>query len=335
MKFPHIHVQWIFLLPFLLASANLWAGPPFQTDDPEPVDFRHYEFYQFGTVSSTPVETDPTGPAFEFNWGVVPNVQLHVILPWGALVPPIIPYIFPPESAPAPTVSPTWNLARRYASSKKPNTVLKSAPSPCWNFPPAATSQGLGVGRVWYKLPIWVQKSWGHWTSYGGAGYQIVHQTQYRNFPYGGWLLQRDIGKRLTLGGEIFSHAREGSRLRRRNPPPWSTWAAFITSRIRACKFYFAMGIRWPGKRELRLPRPLSDLGIEARARPQWIPVPPFLAPIDADLHHHVHDQRTTGCSATNPGPSQLKRPCAARRRRRWQSPSPCHSLLHVPPAES
>ncbi|MEO6965801.1 MAG: hypothetical protein ABI076_07880, partial [Acidobacteriaceae bacterium] len=63
---------------------------------------------------------------------------------------------------------------------------------------------------VWYKLPVWAQKSWGKWTSYGGGGYQIVHQTQYNNFPFGGWLLQRDIGKRWTLGGEIFSHGAEG-----------------------------------------------------------------------------------------------------------------------------
>ena len=79
---------------------------------------------------------------------------------------------------------------------------------------------GLGVGRVWYKLPIWVQKSWGHWTTYGGAGYQVVHQTQYNSFPYGGWLLQRDIGKRWTLGGEFFPTPQKVSPPHRPNPPP-------------------------------------------------------------------------------------------------------------------
>ena len=63
---------------------------------------------------------------------------------------------------------------------------------------------------LWYKLPIWAQKSLGHWTTYGGSGYQIVHQTQYNSFPYAGWLLQRDIGKRWMLGGEVFSRAAEG-----------------------------------------------------------------------------------------------------------------------------
>jgi hypothetical protein len=41
------------------------AGPPFQTDDPEPIDFRNYEFYTFAASDGTPVETDTVGPAVE------------------------------------------------------------------------------------------------------------------------------------------------------------------------------------------------------------------------------------------------------------------------------
>ncbi len=40
-----------------------------------------------GQLSSTPIETDPTGPALEFNWGLVPNVQLHAIFGWGEAIP--------------------------------------------------------------------------------------------------------------------------------------------------------------------------------------------------------------------------------------------------------
>jgi hypothetical protein len=210
MSLHRIRAQWIFLLPFLLVSVNLWAGPPFQTDDPEPVDFRHYEFYQFGTVSSTPVETDPTGPAFEFNWGAVPNVQLHVILPWGAVRPSNNPVYFPAGVGPSAYGLTDMELGAKIRFIKETKHRPEVGSFTMLEVPTGNVDKGLGVGRVWYKLPVWAQKSWGHWTSYGGAGYQIVHQTQYQNFPYGGWLLQRDIGKRLTLGGEIFSHAKEG-----------------------------------------------------------------------------------------------------------------------------
>ena len=93
----------LFLL-LMLAATNLWAGPPFQTDDPEPIDFRHYEVYWFGGTDGTPVETDPVGPAFEANWGAAPNLHLHIIVPMGPSFLPIIRSIFPPEWVRAPMV---------------------------------------------------------------------------------------------------------------------------------------------------------------------------------------------------------------------------------------
>ena len=210
MKLSRTHAQWICLLPFLLATASLWAGPPFQTDDPEPVDFRHYEFYQFGMVGSTPVETDPTGPAFEFNWGAIPNVQLHVILPWGAVQPSNNAVYYPSAVGPSAYGLNDMELGAKIRYIKETKHRPEIGTFTMLELPTGDSNRGLGVGRVWYKLPLWVQKSWGPWTSYGGAGYQIVHQTGYRSFPFGGSLLQRDIGKKLTLGGEIYSHAKEG-----------------------------------------------------------------------------------------------------------------------------
>ncbi|HLW76002.1 MAG TPA: hypothetical protein VKS01_03435, partial [Bryobacteraceae bacterium] len=68
-----------------------------------------------------------------------------------------------------------------------------------------------GVGKTWYKLPIWVQKSFGPWTTYGGGGETVIKGAPgFRSFPYAGWLLQRDLGKKVTLGTEVFYHGPEG-----------------------------------------------------------------------------------------------------------------------------
>ena len=205
-SFPRV----IFLLIFLLTGTALWAGPPFQTDDPEPVDVGHFEFYQFASLASTPVVTNPTGPAFEFNWGALPNLQLHIIVPFGAVIPSNNPIYLPGgvgTSAYGLTDTETGAKIRLVQETKhRPQIGIY----PMFELPTGSYSRGLGVGKVWYKMPVWVQKSWGEWTTYGGAGYQIVPQTQYRNFLYAGWLLQRDLGKKLTLGGEVFSHQKEG-----------------------------------------------------------------------------------------------------------------------------
>jgi hypothetical protein len=200
----------IFFLFFILTATQLWAGPPFQTDDPQPVDLNHFEFYQFGGVSSTPVVTNATGPAFEFNWGAIPNVQLHIIVPFGVTIPSNNP-IYRPGGIGASyygiTDTETGAKIRFVQESKRRPQI---GIYPMFELPTGNYSEGLGVGKVWYKMPLWIQKSWGEWTSYGGVGYEIVPQHQYRDFLYAGWLLQRNIGKKLTLGGELFAHQKEG-----------------------------------------------------------------------------------------------------------------------------
>ncbi|MGA2746006.1 MAG: transporter [Candidatus Sulfotelmatobacter sp.] len=200
----------ILLLLILLTGKQLRAGPPFQTDDPAPVDFRHFEFYQFSTVSSTPVETDPTGPAFEFNWGAVPNLQLHIILPFGAALPSNNPIYRPGGVGPSAYGLTDTETGAKYRFVQETKRRPQIGMYPMVELPTGSYSRGLGVGKVWYKLPLWIQKSWGEWTAYGGGGYQVVPQQQYRDFLYAGGLLQRNLGKKLTLGSEIFSHQKEG-----------------------------------------------------------------------------------------------------------------------------
>jgi hypothetical protein len=66
------------------------------------------------------------------------------------------------------------------------------------------SSEGLGNGRTWYKVPIWAQETWGHWTTYGGGGEALNSAAGQKNSSFAGWLLQRDIDRYLTLGGELF-----------------------------------------------------------------------------------------------------------------------------------
>lgn len=68
----------------------------------------------------------------------------------------------------------------------------------------AGKACSLGNGQVWYRQPLWAQKSWVPWTSYGGIGYAIIHAPGMQNNWFGGSLLQRDLNEQLTLGGEVF-----------------------------------------------------------------------------------------------------------------------------------
>jgi hypothetical protein len=57
------------------------AGPPFTTDDPEPVTYRHWEFYVASQNTKSADGWSGTAPHFEVNYGAISNLQLHLIAP--------------------------------------------------------------------------------------------------------------------------------------------------------------------------------------------------------------------------------------------------------------
>jgi hypothetical protein len=194
-----------------LSGSKLWAqGPPFQVDDPVPVDFKHYEFYIFGATDGTPAETDYSGPAFEFNWGAVPRVQLHAILPWGGINPANNAIYAPSGVGSSAKGLVDMELGAKIAWIKESKYIPQIGTFTMFEMPTGNADRGLGVGHIWYKLPVWLQKNEGKWLFDGGAGETVVPQTGYHNYPYGGFLLKREMNKKLDLGAEIFAHGGEG-----------------------------------------------------------------------------------------------------------------------------
>jgi len=198
------------MLALTAARLSAQAGPPFQTDDPTPVDYGHYEFYVFSTIDGTPAELDPTGPAFEFNWGAIPNIQLHAILPFDAAIPSNNPVYAPGGTGSSAYGLTDMELGVKYGFIKQTKHRPQIGSFTMFELPTGDSTQGLGVGRAWYKLPIWVEKEFGPWSLCGGMGYAIVPQTGYDNYPYGGFLVKKEINKKLEMSAELFSHAREG-----------------------------------------------------------------------------------------------------------------------------
>ena len=203
----------VLILILLAAGFTAYSraqGPPFQIDDPVPVDFKHYEFYIFGSTDGTPAETDYSGPAFEFNWGAIPRVQLHAILPWGGIYPTNNPIYAPGGSGPSAKGLLDMEFGAKIAIIKETKVIPQIGTFTMFEVPSGSYDNGLGVGEVWYRVPLWLQKNWGKWLFDGGAGETVVPQTSYRNFPYGGFLVKREVNKKLELGAEVFSHGGEG-----------------------------------------------------------------------------------------------------------------------------
>jgi hypothetical protein len=58
-----------------------YAGPPSNTDDAQSVQYKHWEYYISSINTFQPNECSGTSPHFEVNYGLIPNVQIHLFLP--------------------------------------------------------------------------------------------------------------------------------------------------------------------------------------------------------------------------------------------------------------
>ncbi|MBZ5502905.1 MAG: hypothetical protein LAN59_11840, partial [Acidobacteriia bacterium] len=181
------------LLLALLSPAIASAGPPFQTDDPQPIDFNHYEFYAFGAADGTALGTGTTGPAIEFNWGALPNLHLHIVIPAAGVLPANNPALLPLGAGPNAFGLGDVELGVKYRFVQETKRRPMIGVFPMFEAPTGNPNKGLGVGKGWAKLPVWIQKSFGPWTTYGGVGENVNNAPGFRNFTYGGWLVQRDI----------------------------------------------------------------------------------------------------------------------------------------------
>jgi hypothetical protein len=175
------------------------AGPPFQTDDPEPVPYQHFEFYTFSIGTAIRGDTQGEGPAWEFNYGLIPNGQIHVIAPLT---------FDSPSGAPAQFGYGDTELGFKYRFVNEDNNGARPMVGiyPLLELPTGNENLGLGAGYTRAYFPLWVQKSVGDWTTYGGGGYWINHGdgTANRDYWFFGWLLQRQVTQQLAIGGELF-----------------------------------------------------------------------------------------------------------------------------------
>jgi hypothetical protein len=180
---------------FMTCSRATWAGPPFVTDDPEPVEPGHWETYISSTLTRDSSGRSGALPHLEVNHGPAPNLQLHIILP----------YAFSKQTGePESRGLGDAELGVKYRFLQETKRRPMVGIFPLVETPTGSSSRGLGSGHLQLFLPIWVQKSWGPWTTYGGGGYFINPGPPNRDYWLLGWELQKDLNKRLTLGGEIF-----------------------------------------------------------------------------------------------------------------------------------
>ena len=177
---------------FVLLASPAFAGPPYLTDDPQPTDLGKYEIYLFAGGSSA---MDGSGGAggIDFNYGAASDLQLTAVLPlaWDN-----------PNGGPAAASLGNIELAAKYKFLHQEDFGVDVAFFPRVFLP--AGSAAVGERHVSLLLPLWIGRSWGAWSTFGGGGCTLNHGGGSQNFCQLGWTVTDQIAPRLQIGVEVY-----------------------------------------------------------------------------------------------------------------------------------
>jgi hypothetical protein len=199
--------RWRILLCFSLSLAGfsdaVRAGPPYVTDDPEPTDTGHWENYLYSQGASSAGQSLESQTGIEINYGAAENTQLSLSVPL--------------EPNPGPGgMGVVWapfggGVKYRFIQEDDQGWRPQVAIFPQVFIPVGPLNRGAPVTEL---LPIWVQKSVGKWTTFGGGGYTFNRGGDNRSYIIYGWALQRQLTDRFSLGAEIFGQSSDHTRER-------------------------------------------------------------------------------------------------------------------------
>lgn len=183
------------ILLVLILSPKAFAGPPYITDDPEPVEYHHWEVYLASLFTKQPDVWTSTAPHLEVNYGAFPNAQLHVIAPLA---------LYAPSKGATSYGYGDTEVGIKFRFVEEGDWMPQIGTYPMLELPTGSRARNLGSGYLQTFLPIWLQKSTGKWTVYGGGGYWLNPGPQNHNWYFTGLVIQRQVLPNLTPGIEIF-----------------------------------------------------------------------------------------------------------------------------------
>ena len=189
------------LIAFATLISPALAGPPYQSDDPEPTDYGHYEIYTFNKGALSGGQASGAS-GIDFNYGAAPNLQLTATVPAAF------------ESEPGSLGAFGFGnveLAAKYRFLRQDSFGLDVSLFPRLFLP---SPSSLGDREASLLLPIWVQKDWGDISAFGGGGCQFTITGQSKRFCLYGATVTRQVLPELQLGVEVFHQTTDFSGAR-------------------------------------------------------------------------------------------------------------------------
>lgn len=193
-----------FLILMIMSLTPGWAGE-YITEDPDPTPYEHVEMIPFSNVTKLKAWTTFQAPALEANFGVLPDLQAHII---------IAADIFKPRHGNSHYGYGDIEMGFKYRFFEETDILPAVAFYPKCFGPIGDRKLGLGWGGAIEQFPLWFEKNIDSWKITGGGGYAITQAPRTSDYGFGGVVVQRDITETITLGSEFYGQGTIGQGVR-------------------------------------------------------------------------------------------------------------------------
>lgn len=164
------------------------------TDDTDFVEYGHYQIYFFSAATHVKRGATGTAAGVEINYGPTPETELSVTLPFD--------YDTQAGTTHMGMGAAEFGVGYRFIDEDEAGWTPQVIFYPAIEVPLGGNHAAGEPVREF--IPLWLQKSFGAWTSYAGGGYWNNPGHQNRNFWFFGWAVLRQVSPDLQLGAEIF-----------------------------------------------------------------------------------------------------------------------------------
>lgn len=178
------------------ATSSVLAGPPFVTDDPEPVETQHWEINYAFTKTLSANDTS-MGMPIDINYGATSNLQLHVQPR----------YSYDKSDGESHTGIDNTEIGAKYRflQHEDSDSSFMMSLYPLIELPTGRSEFGPDRSKTQIFLPLWLQYVKTDWTVYGGGGYRINQVRYGRNSVFTGITALYRLDQRVQIGGELFN----------------------------------------------------------------------------------------------------------------------------------
>ncbi len=172
---------------------------PYLTGDGTTVPYQDWEFELFSNLVFAKQGPDEKTLTAEVRYGLLSRAELFLEMGYG--------HVSRDYEIPSLHGIGDSEIGFKYRFLDECTLGPKMAIEPRLGIPTG--NSNVGNDRMWFKLPLWLEKNWGDFSTATGAGVLFNDAIDAKNFLFAGWKVRYQVTENLNFGTEFYYQGKD------------------------------------------------------------------------------------------------------------------------------